>query len=188
LRRKLVEEAFEALDAPSGEELVGELADILEAIRGICSALGVPFEDVEKERQDKRRRRGGFDNGLMLITTSTAQLVSGISGRSTSEKPPFRPPADDGIISDPNQLPARGVYRKLDERRPLDQEIEKMLTCEIELSQPIDRSETLEFEFKDANGLGESYTLVLEMHRARALLRAIVRLRKAAVQLGLFNN
>jgi predicted house-cleaning noncanonical NTP pyrophosphatase (MazG superfamily) len=70
LRRKLVEEAFEALDARSDEDLVGELADVKEVIAALRRALGVTTVQLESERKDKKRRRGGFAKGLMLTTTA----------------------------------------------------------------------------------------------------------------------
>jgi predicted house-cleaning noncanonical NTP pyrophosphatase (MazG superfamily) len=61
LRSKLVEEAFEAMDSRSLEELVGEIADIEEVIRGLSKALHFMDSDIKRETRQKRRSRGGFD-------------------------------------------------------------------------------------------------------------------------------
>ena len=53
LRQKLVEEAFEALDAKSGEDLIGELANVAEVIRGLCKALNVSPSRLELEASEK---------------------------------------------------------------------------------------------------------------------------------------
>jgi predicted house-cleaning noncanonical NTP pyrophosphatase (MazG superfamily) len=58
LRQKLVEEAFEVLDAKS-EDLIGELADVQEVMKALGRALGVSATDIELEREEKEERRGG---------------------------------------------------------------------------------------------------------------------------------
>jgi len=60
LRQKLVEEALEALDVKSGDDLVGELADVEEVIAGLRSALRLNSEQIETERLEKRKRKGAF--------------------------------------------------------------------------------------------------------------------------------
>ena len=75
LQWKLVEEAFEALDAKSAVALIGELADIQEVIRALCRTMDVDEADIETERQEKEKRRGGFEKGLMLLETSTPHSI-----------------------------------------------------------------------------------------------------------------
>lgn len=62
LNNKLKEEMNEYLE--SGH--ITELADILEVIHGILEHNGKTFEDVEKIRQDKKSKKGGFSTGLFL--------------------------------------------------------------------------------------------------------------------------
>jgi predicted house-cleaning noncanonical NTP pyrophosphatase (MazG superfamily) len=61
LKDKLVEEALEVHEAASADELVDELADVVEVVHALASANGVSLDDVETRRQAKRAERGGFD-------------------------------------------------------------------------------------------------------------------------------
>jgi len=63
LERKLMEEFEEFRD--SGRDLE-ELADILEVVDGLAHHLGSSFERVLELKREKRARRGGFEQGLLL--------------------------------------------------------------------------------------------------------------------------
>ncbi len=65
LGQKLVEEVNEFLE----DNDTNELADILEVIRSICDAYGVPYDTVEQWRAEKSAQRGGFSDGVILLTT-----------------------------------------------------------------------------------------------------------------------
>src|SRR5438105_11942646 len=75
LKRKLVEEAYEALDAKGGGDLVGELADIQEVILALLKSLEYSNADFESDRKEKRSNRGGFDQGLMLLKTTAPHSI-----------------------------------------------------------------------------------------------------------------
>lgn len=62
LKVKLVEEASEARDAVTAEELAGELADLAEVVLALMAAAGLSAEEVERRRLAKRAERGGFDD------------------------------------------------------------------------------------------------------------------------------
>ncbi|OGM08719.1 hypothetical protein A2159_02350 [Candidatus Woesebacteria bacterium RBG_13_34_9] len=66
LKKKLVEEAKELIKAPK-EKLINELADVLELTKSIASNYKIPFTEVEKFQEEKRRKRGGFKKKLFLI-------------------------------------------------------------------------------------------------------------------------
>ena len=68
LREKLVEEANEAAIA-SPEELAQELADVMEVMDALMAATGIEPKKVRKIQQEKRSRRGGFDNRIKLFWT-----------------------------------------------------------------------------------------------------------------------
>lgn len=72
LRAKLVEEAHEVKDAQDAEEIVQELADLSEVMRGILACLDKSLEDVEEARVAKEEKRGGFQNGIVLLKTNKA--------------------------------------------------------------------------------------------------------------------
>jgi predicted house-cleaning noncanonical NTP pyrophosphatase (MazG superfamily) len=61
LKDKLVEETAEALAADSAEDLLGELADVMEVVLALGAAHGFSAAEVEARRLAKRRERGGFD-------------------------------------------------------------------------------------------------------------------------------
>jgi len=66
LRKKLVEEAKELAWAPQ-EELVNELADVLELLKTISAQYDIDFREVERYRVEKRRKRGGFSKKLFVV-------------------------------------------------------------------------------------------------------------------------
>lgn len=65
LNKKLQEEVDEYQD----EESIEELADVLEVVYAIAQSKGVSEAELNKIRQEKRTRRGGFDKKLFLIET-----------------------------------------------------------------------------------------------------------------------
>jgi predicted house-cleaning noncanonical NTP pyrophosphatase (MazG superfamily) len=69
LREKLVEEAFEALDAIDQDSIIGELADVNEVIDGILSHIGASREDMMQRQKKKREKAGGFRDGTILLET-----------------------------------------------------------------------------------------------------------------------
>ena len=72
LRRKLVEESLEVLDASTTEEIAEEIADVREVVLALVSRLGISESDVEARRKRKAKERGGFDQALMLTRTAVA--------------------------------------------------------------------------------------------------------------------
>ena len=70
LREKLEEETQELLDASSQDEKLAEFADVFEVLYELAEALEIKKDDIEKKRQQKRERRGGFDQGVFIETVS----------------------------------------------------------------------------------------------------------------------
>jgi predicted house-cleaning noncanonical NTP pyrophosphatase (MazG superfamily) len=66
LLAKLREETAE-LAAARGEDVVEELADVLEVVRSLSAVLGIAWSDVLATAKRKAEERGGFDRGLMLV-------------------------------------------------------------------------------------------------------------------------
>lgn len=60
LDRKLQEEVAEY----QADKSLEELADILEVLSAICKARGYSREDLLKVRDEKRRKRGGFEKRI----------------------------------------------------------------------------------------------------------------------------
>ena len=76
LKRKLVEEALEVLDSESEEDLIVELADILEVLDGILGQHQIDLQTVLHEKEKKREKSGGFEKGIYLKTTSSRTASS----------------------------------------------------------------------------------------------------------------
>lgn len=68
------EQYLEILDAKLTEELseyqeshsLEELADLLEVLRAVVKARGWTWEELERVRQDKAAKRGGFEKKILL--------------------------------------------------------------------------------------------------------------------------
>lgn len=183
LRRKLVEEAFEALDAKSGGDLVSELADLQEVIKALCQALQVSPTQVEAERKEKQRIRGAFNKGLMLTKTGVPHSIQQQS--SVSDVPPLaltaEPALEEPILHAQN-LPTKSVYRRPDLRH-IEYQLEKLFTFATEVNRIGDVKESLNFSIPIDNGLEQNFTLTVELRRSGSAIRGVVRLRRNASQL-----
>jgi len=73
LKRKLVEEAREALESSTEDDLLLELADLTEVIVSLLNASGVSHEDLEALRLQCRAKRGGFEQRLLLRYVDRAE-------------------------------------------------------------------------------------------------------------------
>lgn len=62
LEAKLQEEVKEFLEGKNLEEL----ADVMEVLYGLADNLGYSEEDLNNERIEKRKKRGGFKRGIVL--------------------------------------------------------------------------------------------------------------------------
>lgn len=86
LKRKLVEEALEVLDAEENEDIIAELADILEVLDGILSQHQIDLEAVLNQKEKKREKAGGFEKGIFLKKTSSRTSTS--EGKIVVDKVP----------------------------------------------------------------------------------------------------
>ena len=76
LKAKAVEEAFELFWETDPSRILEELADLLEVVRSTCAVLGRKPEELEELAALKRKERGGFEKGLMLIETEEVPLMN----------------------------------------------------------------------------------------------------------------
>lgn len=67
LKKKMYEELEEYIGAKDDEEALEELADILELMHALAKVHGENIEAVEKIREEKQIKRGGFDEKIFLI-------------------------------------------------------------------------------------------------------------------------
>jgi predicted house-cleaning noncanonical NTP pyrophosphatase (MazG superfamily) len=70
LAGKLLEEVEEFLRAPNQSEKAAEIADLLEVVKGIASASGLSWKQIDKMAREKSTKRGGFKDGRVLVETT----------------------------------------------------------------------------------------------------------------------
>lgn len=70
LKRKLVEEANEVLTAESQEEVIKEIADVLEVLDGIYRLMNISMQQILQEKLSKREEKGGFELGVYCRTVN----------------------------------------------------------------------------------------------------------------------
>ncbi|MBD2094478.1 nucleoside triphosphate pyrophosphohydrolase [Trichocoleus sp. FACHB-591] len=70
LRRKLLEEAQETVEA-GNQELIKELADLLEVIDTLMALHQINLTTVREEQERRRAERGGFEQRLFLLWSHT---------------------------------------------------------------------------------------------------------------------
>lgn len=66
LKAKLIEETQEVRESVTQQEIIAELADVLEVINGLCKAYNISLEDIEKIKKQKYLERGGFEEGFYI--------------------------------------------------------------------------------------------------------------------------
>jgi predicted house-cleaning noncanonical NTP pyrophosphatase (MazG superfamily) len=182
LRQKLVEEALEALDAKSGDDLVAELADVEEVIAGLRHALTLGKTQVEANRVDKLKHRGGFQRGYMLTRTSTPHSLrkKGPLKEETLGLEPKDP--EKLVISRAADIPTTPPYRRPDLLQT-EQRVEKLFVFEAEINNIPNVTETVDFTLPMSDGNTRDFSLAVEIRRNKSSLRGTVRLRVRPDQL-----
>jgi predicted house-cleaning noncanonical NTP pyrophosphatase (MazG superfamily) len=66
LKKKLIEEAREVVKADK-DEILNELADVLELTKSIGDHYKIKFSTIEKAQGEKRKKRGDFTKKLFLV-------------------------------------------------------------------------------------------------------------------------
>jgi predicted house-cleaning noncanonical NTP pyrophosphatase (MazG superfamily) len=85
LKEKLVEESREAVQVETTDELLLELADVLEVLGALAAAHDISMDDIEATRERRERERGGFRERLFLLSTrQNDAIVVGSKLRSCS--------------------------------------------------------------------------------------------------------
>ncbi len=177
LQRKIVEEAFEVLDAKSGPELIGELADVQAVIRALCRVLGIDIGEVEAEREKKEKRRGEFEKGLMLIETATPHSIRNQPRQTDMPAPELSVRhSSEIIISDPASIPFKPFYSRPDLRR-VDDQIEKTFNFAGDINRIEEVKRSWSFPMPVDVQRQQEFSLGIEFSRKGSLLRGVVRLR-----------
>jgi predicted house-cleaning noncanonical NTP pyrophosphatase (MazG superfamily) len=63
---KLLEESREVMNAKNREEVVKELADVLEVCDALLVQYGISREEISAIKEQKKRERGGFEKRIIL--------------------------------------------------------------------------------------------------------------------------
>ncbi|HET7209242.1 MAG TPA: nucleoside triphosphate pyrophosphohydrolase [Terriglobales bacterium] len=182
LRQKLVEESYEALDARAGDDLIGELADVQEVTQAILESLQIPTDQLDAQREEKRRRRGGFRRGLMLKRTSTPHTLS---KKLIVERYPSLPAKglpDAAVIDRSALLPSNRPYRRPD-RRNVDYQPEGLLTFETEISRLGTTKQSAVFEIPINENETRTFRVSVDLERDHSSLWGQVRLKLEPSQL-----
>lgn len=69
LYKKLLEESNEVITAEKVEDLLVELADVLEVVQAIAELNGKQLEDIMEIAKQKKAKRGGFQKRVFLEKT-----------------------------------------------------------------------------------------------------------------------
>ena len=75
LKAKAVEEALELYWESDPAKVFEELADLLEVIESICRLFGRNFDNLRSVTETKRKERGGFKDGVVLVETREVPLI-----------------------------------------------------------------------------------------------------------------
>lgn len=176
LRRKLVEEAFEVLDARTTEQIAEELADVSEVVLSLMRELDITESDVETARRAKLRKRGGFANGLMLGRTAVnSSLGSGVYplGDLLGDAP-FAPTQ---TLSRAIELPLTASEEiHVDLRHNVTGTAERQLTATLPAHAAGFLPPRVSFNLETQDGLAHEVVASIELTRSGSDLRVRIRL------------
>ncbi|MDB6066846.1 MAG: hypothetical protein JWR26_3054 [Pedosphaera sp.] len=107
LREKLIEEAYELLDAKDEQSVIEELADVKEVIDCLIQKLNVTVADVDTAQIKKRHDRGGFSQGVVLVETQSLPPTSKTLVNKESHLKGFQPGGDPAKVINETDIQRR---------------------------------------------------------------------------------
>lgn len=178
LKRKIVEEAYEVLQAATVDDMADELADLTEVMDSLVQALRLSRKDVSDRQTAKRNKRGGFSKGLMLARTSLPPPIR-YEIDAVEEGEQLRK------LNDVIELPRFETDFHVDQRVDLSGVPERQIT--MTLSTFEDEYSSGEHSFDMLMASGDTHAMFFRSHVERngATLKLKVRLTSAAQQLAL---
>jgi predicted house-cleaning noncanonical NTP pyrophosphatase (MazG superfamily) len=193
LKRKLVEEALEVLDAAEPDAVRGELADVMEVVFAIMRHVGLRAGDIDSARARKNKQRGAFDKGLMLVKTSTPHsLATTDSLQITQELPATSESGGDheggwaGLASVPSaHVPVSSQTRLpvKPDLRAVAGGLEKLVSFAVDVSSLQRVRGLTTFIFPVAGQPdGPQVTLEIDLRRFRNEIKGTIRIRTAPSQ------
>lgn len=184
LKRKVVEEALEVLDAKTSMDIIEELADLQETASALAKVLGIRDKDIEEVRKEKKEKRGGFESGLMLEKTA---LASSLSQMQSDDDDPFALslPHIEKTISQPEQLPYYPHDVHSDKRYDSQGIFERQFSLALPAHGENFRPPRVNFTLESSDKSTHEYILDLHMERTGADLRCKIRIINAPTQMAL---
>jgi predicted house-cleaning noncanonical NTP pyrophosphatase (MazG superfamily) len=182
LRRKLVEESLEVLDAETTEQIAEELADVREVVLAIMSRLGITETDVEARRKRKVKARGAFAEALMLSKTSVAPSMG---FRELQDDEGGSPSLVAATIDREAEIPGGFEDIHLDRRVDASGAAERQFTIDVPAHAAGYQSSRVPFGLPTQSGEQHEMVFELVLGRKGSDLRVRVRLMNAQIQLGL---
>jgi predicted house-cleaning noncanonical NTP pyrophosphatase (MazG superfamily) len=76
LKAKAVEEALELFWEIDNSRIVEELTDLFEVVESISRVCNVSFNELLAAAEEKRKQRGGFEAGVVLLETRSVPLIT----------------------------------------------------------------------------------------------------------------
>lgn len=185
LRRKLVEEALEVLDARSNDQIAEELADVAEVVRALMSELGIAESTVETARRKKSKKRGAFKSGIMLGKTAIASpLSTRLSHGGELLSPTLNMPTK--TITRTIEIPSTAPNDvHVDLRHDAQGAAERQLTVQLPVHAEGLAPPRVAFNLPTPQGELHEMSVEVNLERTNGDLRVRLRLRNAPEQLSL---
>lgn len=183
LKRKLVEEALEVLDSGKSDEVRSELADVLEVVAAIAKKLGITLAEIDSERERKKLKRGAFDEGLMLVKTSTPHSLR--TSDNLQLKDELVGAVDEVVVGSTVQPPNASNSRLTvkPDLRTISGSLEKLISFSTEMPSLENIRGSTMFSLPSLGGApGPEVTLEIELRRSKGELRGAIRIRSAPSQ------
>ena len=108
LREKLVEEAYELLDAKDLQSVVSELTDVKEVVDSLMARLNISAVEIANKQEEKRIQRGAFEKGIILVETQSMPPTSKTQPISESDFEGLRLDVSVAKVIDVTELRRRG--------------------------------------------------------------------------------
>jgi predicted house-cleaning noncanonical NTP pyrophosphatase (MazG superfamily) len=184
LKRKIVEEALEVLDAKTSMDIIEEMADLRETASALAKVLGITDKDIEEVRKEKKLKRGAFEDGLMLEKTA---LASSLSQMQSVDDDPFALslPHIEKTISQPEQLPYYPHDIHSDKRYDSQGIFERQFSLSLPAHGENFRPPRVHFTLESPDKNKHEYILDLHMDRTGSDLRCKIRIINAPTQMAI---
>lgn len=183
LRRKLVEEALEVLDARTNDQIAEELADVKEVMLALMLRLEITESHVEAARKKKLKGRGGFDAALMLSKTSIAPSLSMIDA-TTEISSEMASSSIAGTISKAIEIPRQSDDIHIDKRHDASGSMERQFTAVLPAHAAGFEPQRLTFVLETQAGEQHEMALDVRLDRVGSDLRLRLRLVNTPGQLS----